>query len=62
MQYLGPDDYELGIEHARYYEVEVTVMKSGRYSVRINPDDYRLKTRRYKYADKDEFKMFWRTQ
>ena len=62
MQYLGPDDWESGLQHGRYYEVKVEEMKSGRYSVEIVPDDYSVRIKRHKYHDKIDYKMYWRTQ
>lgn len=58
--YLGPDDWEAGLQHGKIYKVKAEEMKSGRISVEIEPENYHLKIRRHKYADMEEFEMNWK--
>lgn len=58
--YLGPDDWEAGLQHGKVYRIKAEEMKSGRYSVEIEQEDYDLKIKRHKYADEQDFEMYWK--
>lgn len=58
--YMGPDDWVAGLQHGKIYNVKAEEMKSGRYSVEVEQEDYKLKIKRYKYADEQDFEMHWK--
>lgn len=56
--YMGPDETPFGLVHGKRYEIDVSVLKSGRW--RVSVQDCALSPFRLTYPDEFEFKAYWR--